>query len=264
MILFKEIKMYFEDYRVIRVYGEHDGKPFYMYVSKDVFQQAVILFDWYQGDIQEVLNALEVEHKNIKAIEQFFEIAPEPLNILGAYLVYAPEMENFDFEVACGYLHQMSKLIDFNEFSKLPTDVRNLMKFRPVFLNKYEQSWELLQKEAIVFAPRLSEQDIKELAAELANHLSLNVSAQPMQRTESTQSTSEDEDDEADGAKVDEEEVEEEPEEEDPFAELASLVDIWNEMDENGGYEDSSSEEKEEEEDEAPMDTDSVLDDLLG
>ena len=54
----------------------------FIYLSRNVYDQAVILNDRFENDYTIIRNMLGVSDLQNAAIEYFGEVAPEPLNIL--------------------------------------------------------------------------------------------------------------------------------------------------------------------------------------
>ena len=146
---------------------EVDGLGF-VYMSKDSYDQAIILNDRFEGDCSIIASRLDIGDRQAAAIEYFSETAPEPLNILAPYLAFVNEKLELpcDFEFLCGALHQMSTVINFNEIVKVPKEVRANVDFTKAFIEKYKQSWETLEMKLIV-----TDVDIREIKFEAIEEL---------------------------------------------------------------------------------------------
>lgn len=123
----------------------------FVYLSKNVYDQIIILDDRFESDYTIIKNKLGLGDNQEPAIEYFVEAAPEPLNILAPFLglVEGEELEQ-DIEVLCGVLHQMSMTINFNSFVKVPKEVRAEVKFTNNSIRKYKESWESIETKLIV------------------------------------------------------------------------------------------------------------------
>lgn len=123
----------------------------FVYLSKNVYDQVIILDDRFESDYTIIKNKLGLGDNQEPAIEYFVEAAPEPLNILAPFLglVEGEELEQ-DIELLCGVLHQMSTTINFNSFVKVPKEVRAEVKFTDNFIRKYKESWEAIETKLIV------------------------------------------------------------------------------------------------------------------
>lgn len=115
-----------------------------VYLSKSTYDQALLLFDRMEGELSYLKKALiGTSAKHSEAIDYFYNSAPEPLNILAPYLgLIRDDVElETDIRSLCGALHMMSMIIDFNEFAKVPAEVRANVDFSKSTVRKYEQSW---------------------------------------------------------------------------------------------------------------------------
>lgn len=104
----------------------------FLYVELAVYEQAVLLNDRFIGSYETLYSQLTGQgtgfHK--KDAELFFSHVPAPLGVLGAYFaIVAEDVELKTMEEACGMLHQISMVLDFNSFAKLSFDVRKNVVF---------------------------------------------------------------------------------------------------------------------------------------
>ena len=123
----------------------------FIYLSRDVYDQAVILNDRFESDYTIIQNKLGANDLQNAAIEYFGEVAPEPLNILAPYLGLVTDVElEQDIEELCGVLHQMATTINFCSFISVPKEVRANVSFTGNFIQKYKDSWNSIETKLIV------------------------------------------------------------------------------------------------------------------
>lgn len=118
-----------------------DGSAF-IYLSKSTYDQALLLSDRFEGELSYLKKTvLGGEGTNDDAIIYFFENAPEPINILAPYIGLIKVDLPSELRELCGALHMISMSIDFNEFTKVPADVRKEVSFTKNTIRRFEQSW---------------------------------------------------------------------------------------------------------------------------
>ena len=123
----------------------------FIYLSRNVYDQAVILNDRFENDYTIIRNMLGVSDLQNAAIEYFGEVAPEPLNILAPFLGLVTDVElEQDIEELCGVLHQMAATINFCSFIRVPKEVRADVSFTGNFIRKYKDSWDSIETKLIV------------------------------------------------------------------------------------------------------------------
>lgn len=123
----------------------------FIYLSRNVYDQAVILNDRFENDYTIIRNMLGVSDLQNAAIEYFGEVAPEPLNILAPFLGLVTDVElEQDIEELCGVLHQMAATINFCSFICVPKEVRADVSFTGNFIRKYKDSWDSIETKLIV------------------------------------------------------------------------------------------------------------------
>lgn len=123
----------------------------FIYLSRNVYDQAVILNDRFEDDYTIIRNMLGISDLQNAAIEYFGEVAPEPLNILAPFLGLVTDVElEQDIEELCGVLHQMAATINFCSFIRVPKEVRADVSFTDNFIRKYKDSWDSIETKLIV------------------------------------------------------------------------------------------------------------------
>ena len=126
-----------------------------VYVSKVTYEQAVVLFDRQEGDVNNLMRFFnqdgDVAWKSVPGLKElmgaFKDSAPEPLNILAPFLRMLGKNKGLDLtdapiEKAYGILHQISNMIDFNAITLVPASVRTPISIPNILLNSYQQSWD--------------------------------------------------------------------------------------------------------------------------
>lgn len=122
-------------------------------VNRSVYDQMLLLSDRFEGELSYLNKIINADSDNHKAeIKYFFETAPEPINMLAPFLGLVGENIEIgcDFEKICGILHQMSSIINFNEFVKVPIEIRADVTFTKRELLRYKDSWESLEEKLIL------------------------------------------------------------------------------------------------------------------
>lgn len=122
-------------------------------VNRSVYDQMLLLSDRFEGELSYLNKTINADSNNHRAeIEYFFETAPEPINMLAPFLGLVGENTEIgcDFEKICGILHQMSSIINFNEFVKVPAEIRADVTFTKRELLRYKDSWESLEEKLVL------------------------------------------------------------------------------------------------------------------
>lgn len=149
MILYREDKTNIAQENCMMLEVEGGG---YVYLSKNVYDQAILLADRYEGNLSILINKLDMGDRHEDAVEYFSEVAPEPLDMLAPFLALAAENAELeqDIKELCGVLHQMAMAVNFSEIVRVPKEVRVQASFSNRFLHKYEESWESIETKLIV------------------------------------------------------------------------------------------------------------------
>lgn len=124
----------------------------FVYLSKDTFEQALLIDDRFEGQLDFVLSRLTKNINHEDAIDYFYEKAPEPLNILAPFLTLVKEeveLKN-DFELLCGALHQMSTAVNFKQILLVPPEVRINLDFGWNYIRKYKNNWDSMEMKLTV------------------------------------------------------------------------------------------------------------------
>lgn len=140
MILYnkEEIKLMVQNVIVLQC----DGSGASIYVSQDVYKQAVLVGARFEDEIGIILSELGIERSNV--INFFYENAPEPINILAPFLGLVDskiKLQN-DLEESCAILHKLSMSIDFNLFLLVPAEVRNGVRITANMIKDAKGAWE--------------------------------------------------------------------------------------------------------------------------
>lgn len=135
----------------------------WVYISKNVYDQAVQLYDRFEGEMGLLAQKLDLGDQHEDVVEYFSELAPEPLGIFAPFLALANENVKFmqDVRELCGALHQMAMVINFNEIVKVPKEVRVQASFSNSYLHNYEESWDSIETKLT-----LTEVDIEQVKLE--------------------------------------------------------------------------------------------------
>ena len=126
-----------------------------VYLSKQTYDQAIILHNRLDGDPKRVLNMLLgpkfMNYGSIpgmtKALNFAMENMPEPINCLAPFLLYCIDnkgidWENITIETVYGILHMFSQLVDFNAITLVPVEVRANMSLPTAIVLQYKVAWD--------------------------------------------------------------------------------------------------------------------------
>lgn len=125
-----------------------------VYVNKQTYDQALLLYGRFDGDPNRVINILKgkgtetyilnVELRGL--VDNMMKNMPSPLNMLAPFIIMATQNKNIEWKadnalMGYGILHQYSQLIDFNATTLVPAEVRINISLPTVILRQYEISW---------------------------------------------------------------------------------------------------------------------------
>lgn len=115
--------------------------PGHLYVTRNTYDQAVILYNMYDGEFSKIESALGVAPSQRMVVSYAFEILPEPIKILAPFynLVSSNvEIDTSDVEVLVGVLSWLSMNLDFKNVLKVPPEVRSSLVFNKSILLDYQ------------------------------------------------------------------------------------------------------------------------------
>lgn len=170
MILYRKEPYHLQMRNIILLDDEESGGV--LYVSKQTYDQALILSSRLDGDYKRVIQILNGKATQAyitvpglpAAIDKMAASMPEPINILAPFLMYCWNNKSINWtdsnlRVMCyGILHQYSQMIDFNAMTLVPTEVRANISFPSTLLLQYETSWNELcstLEDKVVFIPNM-------------------------------------------------------------------------------------------------------------
>lgn len=180
MILWKKNTISIAQHNIIMLDSEEDNA--YIYLSRGVYDQALLLSDRVEGELSYLRKLVAGDNpEHTEAITYFFNTAPAPLNVLAPYLGLVSgdvELHN-DMEELCGVLHMLSMTIDFNEFTKVPPEVRSGVEFTKKSIWRYKQSWQDIEMKLKVSDIDLNSVSVEAVAEILSKFLPV-FSGQPV------------------------------------------------------------------------------------
>lgn len=202
---------------------ELEDESGYIYISKEPYDQATILNDRYECDYELILKKLVDSTPHKEAIDFYYENAPEPVSMLAPYLALIREDIKLELSMECltGVLHQLSQVISFSEFIKVPKEVRADVNFSKVFINKFKTSWETLESKLTVTEVDIENirfSAIEALLRRIADAGGLAINANTSSSSKSEKSATKVEEDPLQGKTIDDVEDEED------------LDDFWNSL----------------------------------
>ncbi|MFD0671949.1 hypothetical protein [Cohnella sp. GCM10027633] len=126
----------------------------YYYMHRDVYDQAVVLTDRYDGyeSLAEAIGCARGD--NGGAAKWFYDAAPKPLRVLAPFLNLVDGPLEEDVELCCGVLHVVTAMINVKGFPGKPPEVRKSVAFSLTIREEYEWAWERFFQSAIPYDSR--------------------------------------------------------------------------------------------------------------
>jgi hypothetical protein len=116
-----------------------DSEGGYWYVHRNVYDASVAIADKLKPE--QLFDVVGGTY-NYEAAAFFYENAPEPVNILSAYLGLVKEELPEDIEVLAGVLHAISSQIDVRNFIRQSKEVRASVRFSGWITEEYLMAWD--------------------------------------------------------------------------------------------------------------------------
>lgn len=114
----------------------------YFYIHRLLYDQAVIISDIYGDDYTALIKEITGSPISRDDADYFYETAPAPINILGAFLLLVNE-EITDFVDMVGAIHVMSGPIHLRNMLKVPFVIRNTpITFSLSIREEYQLAWD--------------------------------------------------------------------------------------------------------------------------
>lgn len=117
----------------------------HVYVSRNTYDQAVIISDRFSHDVELVSQKLGVGRGQEDIASYMTAILPRPLNILSPFynlIDSSVRIDEEDMKQAIGVLSYISMSIDFNMMLKVPFEVRSNLVFTKSILIDYQGHFE--------------------------------------------------------------------------------------------------------------------------
>lgn len=143
MLLCTEKRLHFIDGQEIRLKRTIDGVEYYFYLDRYSYEQSIVLRERYSfvDSLREVLG-VGVENTVYANMKFFRDNVPEELVIFAPFIgIMRLTEEVTDIVQLCGYLHQLSRAIDFAAYAGAHQDIRARLNMTLDFLNEYEESY---------------------------------------------------------------------------------------------------------------------------
>uniref|UniRef100_A0A4Y8Q7S9 Uncharacterized protein n=1 Tax=Paenibacillus athensensis TaxID=1967502 RepID=A0A4Y8Q7S9_9BACL len=125
----------------------------YIYIHRDVYEQAVVLADRYP-EFHTLRTEVGGSPLNEETAKWFYEQAPKPLHILAPYLCLVEGPVEPEFEVVCGVLHVITAMIHVRNFVVKPPEIRRSVSFSLSIREEYELAWDRFFATAIPYKER--------------------------------------------------------------------------------------------------------------
>ena len=116
----------------------------HVYVSKPTYDQALLIYDKYNGDVTYLDSKLNIAKNQDYVVDYMRDVLPIPLDILTPFynLINNVEINIDNLSETIGLLSYISSIIDFNAYIKVPYEVRAKIVFSKSVLNDYKQHLE--------------------------------------------------------------------------------------------------------------------------
>lgn len=125
---------------MIVIQGKDDD---FYYLHRSLYDQCVILYDAYADKLPFLFKLLGFDEGHPAVCDRFVEAAPEPLSILGPFLVLVKGCEELDnIDDMCGAISSMSMTVDFRRLFKVQPAIRASVKFSLSVREEYRVQWD--------------------------------------------------------------------------------------------------------------------------
>ncbi len=150
MLVFHAERLVPTDINVLVFAMEHDSG--YFYVHRSLYDQAVILNDLYKDGVNSLCQLLGNDDTMRDDVEYFMDKAPEPIRILGPFLLMVKEpLEAFVDMV--GAISVISTQCDLRNMIKVPAEVRASLKYSLHIREEYQLSWDRFIASCVPYTP---------------------------------------------------------------------------------------------------------------
>ncbi len=139
MLVFNEERLVPTDLNVL-VFAMEDESG-YFYIHRSLYDQAVILNDLYRDNVSELIQTLSGDTQIRDDVEYFMSKAPEPISILGPFLLLVKEPIDTFIDMA-GALSVISMQCDLRNMIRVPAEVRASLKYSLHIKEEYQLSWD--------------------------------------------------------------------------------------------------------------------------
>lgn len=141
----------------------------FIYVSRVVYDDAVTLYDRFEGDFEAVASKIAKDVKIPDSLTDVLDLMPSPIDILVPYVLLCKDgMPNITLESVCGALTVMSRSISFRNFIVIPEAVRAGVSFTRFALSSYKDIWNMMFERITVYS---IEEHTKNLIVDLATEI---------------------------------------------------------------------------------------------
>lgn len=140
MLIFSENRLVPTEVNMLTIKAKDDSG--YFYIHRLLYDQAVIISDIYGDDYMSLIKEITGSPISRNDADYFYETAPAPINILGAFLLLVNE-EIIDFVDMVGAIHVMSGPIHLRNMLKVPFMIRNTpITFSLSIREEYQLAWD--------------------------------------------------------------------------------------------------------------------------
>lgn len=123
-----------------------------VYVSKNTYDQCVRLHGRLEGELGLICRLMSVDYGEDTVVNWFHKNAPEPVNMLAPFLGLLQkkhEIEKDNIEQMFGYLHILSQIINFDNYTLMPAEARADISVGNAVLKSYKESWSDLEQSLV-------------------------------------------------------------------------------------------------------------------
>lgn len=140
MLIYSEDRYVPTDINMMVIRGEKNTG--YFYIHRLLYDQAVVLYDIYNDDIEFMINSIIGKSDMRDDVAYFLDNVPAPLCIFGPFLLLVKEPLT-ELKDMVGAIHVMSMMINFRGMLKVPEEIRNKTpRFSLSIREEYELAWD--------------------------------------------------------------------------------------------------------------------------
>lgn len=166
MILYKKVLLKYPKPNTLVLEGKAGGDN-YFYVSKATYNQAAMLNTGYSS-VEDLARAIGVIGK-LWIVTEYVKAFPEPLNVLVPFVLLHKNLrQTISVEYICSILHQMSTVINFVSYTRVPADIRANFDISEELIDDYTTAVDLVDDETT-----LAESTVHEIVRSIISEIGI-------------------------------------------------------------------------------------------